>query len=60
MSENVIAVLVSFVLLLGMFFWVPLLEIVCPPCSRLLWTRWRGRGAPAEAAGASGEHSDAA
>ncbi len=42
-SEDVLAVLLSFGLLGGMFLWVPLLEIVCPPCSRFLRARRRGR-----------------
>ena len=41
MSEKIVAVLLSFGLLGGMFFWVPLLEVVCPPCSRLLRSRRR-------------------
>ena len=39
MSEKIVAVLLTFGLLGGMFFWVPLLELVCPPCSRLLRRR---------------------
>ncbi len=41
MSEKVIAVLLSFGLLGGMFLWVPLLEAICPPCSRFLLSRRR-------------------
>ncbi len=39
MSEEVVAVLLSFGLLGGMFLWVPLLEAICPPCSRFLRSR---------------------
>ena len=46
MSEKIVAVLLSFGLLRGMFFWVPLLELVCPPCSRFV--RSRRRTAPAD------------
>ena len=42
-SEDVLAVLLSFGLLGGIFLWVPLLEIVYPPCSRFLRARRRGR-----------------
>ena len=48
-SEDVVAVLLSFGLLGGMFFWVPLLEVVCPPCSRFVRALRRGRR-PANAA----------
>ena len=34
MSEKIIAVLLSFGLLGGMFLWVPILEFVCPRCNR--------------------------
>ena len=43
MSENVIAILLSVGLLGGMFLWVPLLETICPPCSRFLRSRRRSR-----------------
>ena len=51
MSEKVIAVLLSFGLLGGMFLWVPLLEAICPPCSRFLRSSRRMRKAedPGEA-----------
>ena len=39
MSEKVLAVLLSFGLLGGMFLWVPILEFLCPPCSRFFRSR---------------------
>ena len=49
MSEKIVAVLLSFGLLGGMFLWVPLFELVCPPCSRLLRSRRRVLPPPPEA-----------
>lgn len=43
MSEKFVAVLLSFGLLGGMFLWVPLLELICPPCGRMLRMRRRAR-----------------
>lgn len=46
MSEKVVAVLLSFGLLGGMFLWVPLLEAICPPCSRFVRLRRRRLSEP--------------
>ena len=45
MSEKVLAVLLSFGLLGGMFLWVPLLEVICPRCTRLFRLHRRDRSA---------------
>ena len=41
MSENVLAVLIPFGLLGGMFLWVPLLDALHPRCRRFLRSRRR-------------------
>lgn len=36
MSETMLVVLITAAILAGMFAWVPLLNLVCPPCGRAL------------------------
>jgi hypothetical protein len=41
MSENLLATILTVVILVAIFAWVPLLNAVCPPCSRFLQRRRR-------------------
>ena len=41
MSEDLLATVITLVIIAAMFAWVPLLKIVCPPCSRFLQSRRR-------------------
>ncbi len=41
MSEDLLATAITLILIGAMFAWVPLLQIVCPPCSRFLQSRRR-------------------
>ena len=36
MPENVISIFITVLLIALMFFWVPALEFLCPPCGRAL------------------------
>jgi len=39
MSDEVIAVVITIAIIALFFVWVPLLELVCPPCGRFLERR---------------------
>ncbi len=41
MSEDLLATFITLVILAAVFTWVPLLKLVCPPCSRYLKSRRR-------------------
>ncbi len=41
MSQDLLATVITLVILAAMFAWVPLLKLVCPPCSRFLESRRR-------------------
>jgi len=41
MSEDLLATAITLILIGAMFAWVPLLQIVCPPCIRFLQSRRR-------------------
>ncbi len=41
MSEDLLATLITLSILAAMFAWVPLLKLLCPPCSRFLESRRR-------------------
>ncbi len=41
MSENLLATAITLAIIGAMFAWVPLLQFVCPPCSRYLESRRR-------------------
>ena len=36
MSDSLVALLITLAILASMLIWVPLLELICPPCSRFL------------------------
>jgi hypothetical protein len=40
MSDEVIALAITIAIIALFFVWVPLLNLVCPPCGRFL-ERWR-------------------
>lgn len=41
MSEDLLATVITVVLLAAMFAWVPILQAICPPCSRFFERRRR-------------------
>lgn len=41
MSDYLLATVISFAIIAAMFAWVPLLKLVCPPCSRFFKSRRR-------------------
>ena len=41
MSEDLFATAVTLAILVAMFAWVPILKLVCPPCSSFLESRRR-------------------
>ncbi len=41
MTEDLLATLITLALIGLMFAWVPVLKLVCPPCSRFLQSRRR-------------------
>lgn len=41
MSEDLLASVITLFIIAAMFAWVPLLKLVCPPCSRFLKSRRR-------------------
>lgn len=51
MSDSMLAVLLTIAMLVLMVVWVPFLEVVCPPCSRVL-QRWKLRSSTEENVGA--------
>ena len=56
MVEKMMAVAIAAGILLGMFLWAPLLDAMCPACSRIFQRRSRGAGRPStEADVATGE-----
>lgn len=41
MSEDLLATVITLAIITAMFAWVPLLKLICPPCSRFLESRRR-------------------
>jgi hypothetical protein len=48
MSDEVIALVVTIAIIALLFVWVPLLDLICPPCGRFLERRRRQKD-PTEA-----------
>jgi hypothetical protein len=46
MSDKMIALVVTISIIALFFVWVPLLNLVCPPCGRFLERRRRQKEAP--------------
>ncbi len=52
MSEDLLATVLTIAILAGIVLWVPLLNLVCPPCARLVH-RVRTRPSPSRPPGFS-------
>ena len=48
MSEDVIALVITIAIIALFFIWVPLLNLVCPPCARFLERRRLQKELPKE------------
>jgi hypothetical protein len=59
MSDSLVALLITLALLASMLVWVPLLEVICPPCSRFLVRLKLSRPEPvADSSGPISKHPD--
>ncbi len=51
MSEDMLCLVFTFLILGLMFAWVPLLNFICPPCGRALERFWSKKASPEERLG---------
>ena len=48
MSEEAVAIVITIAIIALFFVWVPLLNLICPPCGRFLEQRRLQKDAPPE------------